>query len=187
MVKWNCDLWYTWNNKWDINKRSKFCKNNYSQICARENEKHIPQCKQKSKVAWFPPLLAHAQVRNGLIKEGINSLLSSVWLNALSSPANPARNRIYLHPPWVLPSKPVWQVVSSGFLGAYFSSVSIVAELRSDTCRIGKVLHCCLRDTDPVGWTPPSIAIFFGFWSKSVFCDLGCIWGENCKQRCGSN
>lgn len=166
-----------------INKRSKFCKNNYSQNCTRENEKHIPQCKQRSKLAWFPPFLAHALVRNGLIKEGINSLLSSVWLNALSLPVNLARNRIYLNPP----SKPVWQVVSSQFLCAYFSSVSIVAELRSDTCRTGKVLHCCLWDTDPVGWMPSSIAIFFGFWSKSIFYEIGCIWGGNCKQHCGSN
>lgn len=149
-----------WNNEI---LRSKFGKNNYSQTCARENEKHIPQCKQRSKLAWFLPLLAHVLVRNGLIKEGINSLLSRVWLNALSLPANLAGSRIYLNPPWVLPSKPVWQVVSSQFLCTYFSSVSIVAKLRSNTCRIGNVLHCCLWDTDPVDWTPSSIAIFFVF------------------------
>lgn len=152
-----------------------------------ENVKHIPRCKQRSKLAWFLPLLAHARVRNGLIKEGINSLLSWVWLNTPSLPANLARNRIYLNPPWVLSSKPVWRVVSSQLLGTGFSGVSIAAELRSDTCRIGKVLHCCRWDSDPAGWAPSSAAILFVSWSKRAFCELGSVWGGNCKQHCGSN
>lgn len=116
------------------------------------------QTKIKARVSL--PVLAHVLVRNGLIKEGISSLLAWVWLNAPSLPVNLARNRAYQNPPWVLLSKPVCGVASSPCPCAHSGGVSIAAELGADTRGAGSAFHCCHWDAEPVGRARHGNAIF---------------------------
>lgn len=65
------------------------------------------------KVAILPARLGTRAGQAGLIKEGINSLLSQVCLNALSLPATLAGSMLDLNSHCFLCFIQVWQVVSS--------------------------------------------------------------------------
>lgn len=93
----------------------------------REHEKHIPQSKRWSKWPFFLPVLAPVLVRNGLIKEGINSLLSQVCLKALSLPTNLAGSMLDLNSCCFLRFIKSARLQAHSFPYSYFTRVSIAA------------------------------------------------------------